>query len=158
MLFRSHARLAIKADHRIESTVKIDHIAVPGRLMQAIDVLRDEPAESVLLLERGKRTVRGVGLRAAKRAPAHHGSRPVTFAHVGIGAEGPPGDGLLAGPFAARVAVGRDAGCGAATCAGQHEEACRASKKSRQFGDGGGVHTDGGWLWPIGASAHRTRG
>ncbi len=102
--------------------MQVDHLFAAGRLMQAVDVLGDEPLSFAQDLEPGERAMGGVGDGGAKAPPAKEAARPVAAPGGFALRKGLVGHRLGALPLALGVAIVRDAGGRAAARAGQHEE------------------------------------
>ena len=102
--------IAVETAHLANIAVQFDHAAASRALMKAIDVLRDQSMDSIGLLHRRQRVMRGIRMRAPHQRPAGHTARPVT-----------PTRRLAADKFLMRdrravlparivIAIGRDAG------------------------------------------------
>ena len=101
--------------------MQIDHVLTAGRLVQPIDVLRDEHRDLPAALQRRQR-VMGVVRACAPQAPeAGETPRPVAPARALVRDEVLQHDRLPALPLASCIAVVRDARISAATSTGQHE-------------------------------------
>jgi hypothetical protein len=103
--------------------MQVDHLVTAGRLVQAIDVLRDELFDPPFALEVRERVMGRIGARTVKPPPADEAASPVAAPNGRIAHEGLEEDRLRALPAAVRIAVVGYAGLGAATRAGEHEEA-----------------------------------
>ena len=89
--------------------------------VQPIHVLRNHAAHGAQLLQLGERIVGAVRFGTAHAAPTHVGARPVALAGYVIVTEFLVGHGAVVVQGAARSAVVRDAGFGAHSSAGEHE-------------------------------------
>jgi len=89
--------------------------------VQPIHVLRNHATHGTQLFQLGERIVGAVRFGAAHAAPTHVGARPVALAGYVIVAEFLVGHGAVVVQGTARSAVVGDAGFGAYSRAGEHE-------------------------------------
>ena len=117
------------AHHLDRGAVQLDDLARPGRLVQAVDVLRHHTAAAPRLLERGEGVVRRVRLeRRPEELPPH---LPRASAHVrrlDVPLEGEVHR-VVARPDAARRPEVGDAGLGGHARAGEAHDALRCSEE-----------------------------
>ena len=64
--------------------MELENLRASRPLVQAIDVLRDEPADPPAFLEASERVVRGVRRGAGDDRPTEHAARPVTTPRRGL--------------------------------------------------------------------------
>src|SRR5690606_7242702 len=136
--------------------MQVDHLAVAGALVQAVDVLGQQQPHLSAPFQCRQCPMRGIGLGAEEARPADAAARPV--ASVGGIASGQllQGDRRAALPFAVAVAVVGDARTGAAAGAGEDEQALVAPDPVAQ-GAGGGPAA-GGKVWHRGHGRMLTGG
>src|SRR5450830_77384 len=106
----------------MQAAVQLDHILATGLVMQRVDVLRDQPADMLAVLQGGQRQVRLVWLRNAHPWPAQHRPRPITAARLWGGQELLVHHRRLAPAYAFAVPVVRDTRRRADSCPGQHQK------------------------------------
>src|ERR1700752_1662914 len=102
--------------------MKIVPLLTAGRLMQPIDVLRNELNDPPAALEDRERGVRVVGARRSHAAEADKTPRPVTLARAFVSDERLEHDWRATLPLAGGVAVIGNARVGAAAGTGEHEQ------------------------------------
>ena len=78
---------ARQADDPVQAAVQFGHPKRTRRLVQAVDVLRDDPAQHARLLQSGYRPVPGVGPRGDDPPPADVSAGPVALASLRRAAE-----------------------------------------------------------------------
>jgi hypothetical protein len=145
---------ARQADHGIEPAVQIDHPPAAGLLVQTIDVLGHQLMDETCRFQSSQRGVSGIGLGTGKGRPAKQTACPVTLSSPFTGHELLVAHRLAAFPVAVAIAIIGNAGIGAATGAGQHEQPRMACDEISQgvwrIGTGRGVvgrmhDRDGRW-------------
>lgn len=102
--------------------MQVDHAGAPGRLVQAVHVLREQELALALDLQTRERIVRPVGSRPAEGPPPDQAARPVALTRRRAAHESLVGHGLRPLPVPVGVAVVGDARVGAAAGSGQHEQ------------------------------------
>ncbi len=102
--------------------MQIDHPPAASLLVQTIDVLGHQLMDETGRFQAGQRGVGGVGLGTGEGGPAEQTARPVTPPGPFAGHELLVAYRLPAFPVTVAVAVIGNAGIGAATGAGQHEQ------------------------------------
>src|ERR1700687_1910562 len=122
-MFARQASLAAHARTHIDPAMQVDRLGAAGGLVQAIDVLRHQSLDTVLLLQARQGTMRIVGPRTAQPPPADQAARPVAPAGRRVAHKCLEHYWRGAFPPAVSVAVVRDAGFGAAAGAGENEQA-----------------------------------
>ncbi len=101
--------IAIQATHGIDASVQIDHVLTAGRLVQSIDVLRDELDDASATFETRQRMVGVVGARMPHATEADEAPRPVALSRALVSDEQLERDGRAALPLAIGIAVVRNA-------------------------------------------------
>ena len=91
-------------------------------LVQAVDVLRDDAADEIGVLQRGDRRVARVRRGPRDRAPAEIAARPVAPAAVGVAGERLKRHRLAGTAGAGLPAIVRDPGFGRQSGAAQHHD------------------------------------
>ncbi|RMR17339.1 hypothetical protein ALP91_00828 [Pseudomonas savastanoi pv. glycinea] len=116
------ALLTIQAQYTVQAAVQLDDVLASGLTVQCINVLGDQSADGIFNLQCSQCPMRGIGLRRANTRPAQHRPRPVTLARSGVADKLLIHHRLFATPHAVLVAVVRNAGRGADTCAGDDQK------------------------------------
>ena len=128
-------RPAGQTHHPVESTMQVDHISGTGRLVQAIDILRDDTRDDTPTFELRQRRVGGVRSSLAKACPPDMTTGPVTLSSLRIFEELLVRHGrVTTGEGTVRTSVVRNARSGRASRSGERYN----SLAIHPFGQGGG--------------------
>src|SRR5690625_649726 len=126
-------RSAIQTFDAVQSSMQIADTLAAGSLVQAVDILGDEPVDMLLLLQACQGGMRSVGHDGRHHWPAQQAARPVALASMRASNELLKVHGRLALPLSALVSIGRNARVDAATGAGQDEQALAAGDEFDQL-------------------------
>jgi hypothetical protein len=122
-LFARQAYLAAHATHQIDAAVQVDDVDTAGGLVQAIDVLRHQAFDPLLLLQASQCVMRVIRPRCSQAPPAHHAARPVAPTKLYVADKCLMHHRGSTLPDAISVAVVRNTRLGAAARAGQYQQA-----------------------------------